>query len=113
MIKRLTRTGFRKWLESLDPEESAGTPRTFGYCPIARYLWERDAPQPYVNVSEYYTQAPFVNGKTMPEWGNRFIEAVDLEFPNDVPARCCLEVLDRIEHQEVPDQVEKDLEKKL
>ena len=88
---RLTRKGFREWLERIPGDACVGYPGHPRQCPVARYLCYIDVELPEV---ERDTFKPFWGKpRPLPKWAKRFVKEIDYA-PDIITARQALAVLD-------------------
>jgi hypothetical protein len=87
---------FVAWLESKQPDEWAGRALSLGDCPLAMYLREHGAPDPYVRPDKVARDScwRYSHGsrEPLPEWANTFANRVDREFKDSVSVSECLSV---------------------
>lgn len=74
---RLTRKGFRAWLEAKPPLEIVGIRGEPYDCPLARYLAQKGLRQSELLLRAVY--GPGGKFQNLPRWATQFIVQVDLQ----------------------------------
>lgn len=100
---RLSRRGFRRWLELQDIQAHVGERGSPASCPIANYLVWKGADFPRVDEDSFTYCSTFFGKvrRTLPKWAYSFIVRIDTdddvtEEPESVTAEYALEVLSHI-----------------
>ena len=92
---KLTRKGFREWLEGKLGETIVGYTRSSGWCPIAHYLRQAGVESPLVGENMF--RVSLGKKKPLPPWAILFVAKIDAT-PFNITARKALTVLDGKEH---------------
>ena len=90
---RLTKKGFKEWLEGKDPSEIAGISVNSTSCPLAVYL-QNETGHLWEVERDHYHDA--ITSHDLPRWAQQFVVNVDdftLGEPGKVSARDSLELL--------------------
>lgn len=102
--KVLTKTKFKAWLESKDPNDFVGETSDGDSCPITNYFYYAVPDADGVNTSnksiEYYLPTnEFAYNSNIPNWATRFITEIDnfgKLHGTEVEANKALEILHKI-----------------
>lgn len=91
---RLTKKGFKEWLQSKEPDTCVGYADNCYHCPIATYL--TDTVAEFAEVRQHHYKIVDDEGKdvknNLPDWAKKFVKGVD-KIGHNISADKALKVL--------------------